>query len=42
MPQPLGLRGENPTEQEAGWASEEVWAFWRRALGPAENETLAW
>lgn len=44
MPQLLGHRGENPTEQEAGWASEEVCAFWRRekSLGPAENGTLAW
>jgi hypothetical protein len=29
-PHRLGPRGGHPSEQKAGWTSEEVWAFWER------------
>lgn len=37
----LGERTVVPTEQEARWAPEQVWMFWRRGkiLAPARNRT---
>jgi len=30
MPQPLGKQPHVPTKQEASWAPQPVWTFWRR------------
>jgi hypothetical protein len=39
---PHGKNPSVPIDQEAGWASELVWTFWRRekSLATAENQTL--